>query len=190
MSALIMMTADAEAALGAYVHMTALEGAPADVEGRSFLGTSVAFVTRQHHVDHGGRSNRLVSATVARLIGIVSDDLQKPCWKPLPAPSAKPSPTTRRCASMARAAVIVRNEDRARPRAANLAFVEMPGFDLAVAIDEAVFETLCRMVSRLSEPFASAVDAAETRRDHIASAIITIMMKAITAVLEMPSPIL
>ena len=144
--------ADAEAALEARLaiaHEAALEAerqANAD-EARIFLesfggdlGNAVA--TRVDAME--AEVTRLVSATVARVIGgLVSDDLQKRSLEAL-------ARTVREAVADNEAVRIgVRGplslfetlKTALGPRAANLDFVEMPGFDLTVAIDEAVFET-------------------------------------------------
>jgi len=144
--------ADAEAALEARLaiaHEAALEAerqANAD-EAKIFLESfggdlGKAVATRVDAME--AEVTRLVGATVARVIGgLVSDDLQKRSLEAL-------ARTIREAVADSEAVRIgVRGplslfetlKTALGPRAANLDFVEAAGFDLTVAIDEAVFET-------------------------------------------------
>lgn len=144
--------ADAETALEARLaiaHEAALEAerqAHAD-EAKIFLESfggdlGMAVATRVDAME--AEVTRLVSATVARVIGgLVSDDLQKRSLEAL-------ARTIREAVGDSEAVRIsVRGplslfetlKTALGPRAANLDFVEAAGFDLTVAIDEAVFET-------------------------------------------------
>ncbi|RWC33252.1 hypothetical protein [Mesorhizobium sp.] len=104
------------------------------------------------------RVTGLIAATVARIIGgIVSDDLQKRSVEVL-------ASAIREAVGDAEAVrVVVRGplslfetlKGSLGSRAANLDFVEAPGFDLTVAIDEAVFETrMAEWSTTLSEVLA------------------------------------
>jgi hypothetical protein len=104
------------------------------------------------------RVTGLVAATVARIIGgIVSDDLQKRSIEVL-------ASAIREAVGDAEAVRIVVHgplslfetlKASLGPRAANLDFVEAPGFDLTVAIDEAMFETrMAEWSTTLSEVLA------------------------------------
>jgi hypothetical protein len=144
--------ADAEAALEARLsiaHEATLEAerqANAD-EAKAFLegfGGDVgrAVVERidvmQAHVTD------LVGATVARIIGgIVSDNLQKRSLQALARTIAEAIADTEAVRVAVRGPLSMFETLKASlgTRAANLDFVEAPGFDLTVAIDEAVFET-------------------------------------------------
>jgi len=144
--------ADAEAALEARLaiaHEAALEAerqANAD-EARIFLesfggdlGNAVA--TRVDAME--AEVTRLVSATVARVIGgLVSDDLQKRSLEALARTIGKAVADNEavRIGVRGPLSLFETLKTALGPRAANLDFVEMPGFDLTVAIDEAVFET-------------------------------------------------
>jgi hypothetical protein len=90
------------------------------------------------------RVTDLVVATVARIIGgIVSDDLQKRSLEALSSAvrEAVGDSEAVRIAVSGPLSLFETLKASLGPRAANLDFVETPGFDLTVAIDEAVFET-------------------------------------------------
>ena len=154
---------DAETALEARLaiaHQAALEAqnqANAD-EARAFLesfGSDVGVAVTARIDAMEAKVSELVGATVARIIGgIISDDLQKRSLEAL-------AGTIREAVSDSEAVrIAVRGplslfetlKASLGPRAANLDFVEAPGFDLTVAIDEAVFETrIAEWSSALSE---------------------------------------
>ncbi|RUU87344.1 hypothetical protein EOD00_31235, partial [Mesorhizobium sp. M7A.T.Ca.TU.009.01.3.1] len=90
------------------------------------------------------RVTGLVAATVARIIGgIVSDDLQKRSIEALAGAIREAVGDAEAVRIVVRGPLSMFETLKASlgPRAANLDFVEAPGFDLTVAIDEAVFET-------------------------------------------------
>jgi hypothetical protein len=144
--------ADAEAALEARLsvaHEAALEAerqANAD-EAKTFLDSfggdlGRAVVERIDVME--ARVTDLVGATVARIIGgIVSDDLQKRSLEALARTIGEAIDDTEAVRIAVRGPLSMFETLKASlgPRAANLDFVEASGFDLTVAIDEAVFET-------------------------------------------------
>jgi hypothetical protein len=86
----------------------------------------------------------LVGATVARIIGgIVSDDLQKRSLEALARTIGEAVADSEAVRIAVRGPLSLFETLKASlgPRAAQLDFVEAPGFDLTVIIDEAVFET-------------------------------------------------
>ncbi|MEO5756649.1 MAG: hypothetical protein ABIQ51_07310 [Mesorhizobium sp.] len=90
------------------------------------------------------RVTELVAATVARIIGgIVSDDLQKRSMEALVRSVREAVGDSEAVRISVRGPLSLFETLRASlgPRAANLDFVEAPGFDLTVMIDETVFET-------------------------------------------------
>ncbi|RVD51173.1 hypothetical protein EN750_31140, partial [Mesorhizobium sp. M7A.F.Ca.ET.027.03.2.1] len=90
------------------------------------------------------RVTGLVAATVARIIGgIVSDDLQKRSIEALAGAIREAVGDAEAVRIVVRGPLSMFETLKASlgPGAANLDFVEAPGFDLTVAIDEAVFET-------------------------------------------------
>lgn len=90
------------------------------------------------------RVTELVAATVARVIGgIVSDDLQKRSLAALTRSIHEAVGDSEAVRVGVRGPLSLFETLRTAlgPRAANLDFVEAPGFDLTVTIDEAVFET-------------------------------------------------
>ena len=90
------------------------------------------------------RVTDLVAATVARVIGgIVSDDLQKRSLAALTRSIHEAVGDSEAVRVGVRGPLSLFETLRTAlgPRAANLDFVEAPGFDLTVTIDEAVFET-------------------------------------------------
>lgn len=90
------------------------------------------------------RVTDLVAATVARIIGgVVSDDLQKRSLEALASAirEAVGDAEAVRIAVRGPLSLFETLKASLGPRAANLDFVEAPGFDLTVVIDEAVFET-------------------------------------------------
>ena len=101
---------------------------------------------RQDRRAAGARADRreLVGATVARIIGgIISDDLQKRSLEALAGTIREAVGDSEAVRIAVRGPLSLFETLKASlgPRAANLDFVEAPGFDLTVAIDEAVFET-------------------------------------------------
>ena len=155
--------ADAEAALEARLalaHQAALEAqnqANAD-EAKAFLESfggdvGVAVVARIDAME--AKVSELVGATVARIIGgIVSDDLQKRSLEALAGTIREAVGDSEAVRIAVRGPLSLFETLKASlgPRAANLDFVEAPGFDLTVAIDEAVFETrIAEWSSALSE---------------------------------------
>ena len=104
------------------------------------------------------RVTGLVAATVARIIGgIVSDDLQKRSLEALAGAirEAVGDAEAVRIAVRGPLSLFETLKASLGPRAANLDFVETPGFDLTVAIDEAVFETrMAEWSTTLSEVLA------------------------------------
>ncbi|UVK47219.1 hypothetical protein BPNPMPFG_002980 [Mesorhizobium sp. AR07] len=104
------------------------------------------------------RVTGLVAATVARIIGgIVSDDLQKRSIEVLASAirEAVGDAEAVRIAVRGPLSLFETLKASLGPRAANLDFVETPGFDLTVAIDEAVFETrMAEWSTALSEVLA------------------------------------
>lgn len=90
------------------------------------------------------RVTDLVAATVARIIGgVVSDDLQKRSLEALAGAVREAAGDGEAVRIAVRGPLSLFETLKASlgPRAANLDFVEAPGFDLTVTIDEAVFET-------------------------------------------------
>lgn len=90
------------------------------------------------------RVAELVGATVARIIGgIVSDDLQKRSLEALARTigEAVADSDAVRIAVRGPLSLFETLKASLGPRAAQFDFVEAPGFDLTVVIDEAVFET-------------------------------------------------
>ncbi|MER9353564.1 hypothetical protein NKI61_09700 [Mesorhizobium sp. M0514] len=143
---------DAEAALEARLaisHQAALEAqrqANAD-EAKAFLesfgGDLGAVVTARIEIMEAKVSD-LVGATIARIIGgLVSDDLQKRSLEALAGTIREAVGDSEAVRIAVRGPLSLFETLKASlgPRAANLDFVEAPGFDLTVAIDEAVFET-------------------------------------------------
>ncbi|CAN7357266.1 hypothetical protein [Mesorhizobium sp. LjRoot246] len=104
------------------------------------------------------RVTGLIAATVARIIGgIVSDDLQKRSIEVLASAirEAVGDAEAVRIAVRGPLSLFETLKASLGPRAANLDFVEAPGFDLTVAIDEAVFETrMAEWSTTLSEVLA------------------------------------
>ena len=90
------------------------------------------------------RVTDLVTATVARIIGgVVSDDLQKRSLEALAGAvrEAVGDGEAVRIAVRGPLSLFESLKASLGPRIANLDFIEAPGFDLTVTIDEAVFET-------------------------------------------------
>jgi len=90
------------------------------------------------------RVTDLVAATVARIIGgVVSDDLQKRSLEALASAVRETVGDGEAVRIAVRGPLSLFETLKASlgPRAANLDFIETPGFDLTVTIDEAVFET-------------------------------------------------
>jgi hypothetical protein len=154
---------DAEAALEARLaiaHQAALEEerqANAD-EAKAFLesfGGDVGKAVAERLDAIEARVADLVGATVARIIGgIVSDDLQKRSLEALARTISEAVGDTEavRIAVRGPLSLFETLKTALGPRAASLDFVEVPGFDLTVAIDEAVFETrIAEWSSALSE---------------------------------------
>ena len=154
---------DAEAALEARLavaHEAALEAerqASAD-EAKTFFESfggdvGVAVAARIDAME--AKVSELVGATVARIIGgIVSDDLQKRSLEALAGTIREAVGDSEAVRIAVRGPLSLFETLKASlgPRAANLDFVEAPGFDLTVAIDEAVFETrIAEWSSALSE---------------------------------------
>jgi hypothetical protein len=104
------------------------------------------------------RVTELVAATVARIIGgIVSDDLQRRSLEALAGAirEAVGDAEAVRIAVRGPLSLFETLKASLGPRAANLDFVETPGFDLTVAIDETVFETrMAEWSTTLSEVLA------------------------------------
>ena len=158
--------AQAEAALEARLsiaHAAALEverQANAE-EARLFLeslGDDVGKAVSSRIDAMEARVTGLVAATVARIIGgIVSDDLQKRSLEALAGAirEAVGDAEAVRIAVRGPLSLFETLKASLGPRAANLDFVETPGFDLTVAIDEAVFETrMAEWSTTLSEVLA------------------------------------
>ncbi|AZO45065.1 hypothetical protein EJ076_30155 [Mesorhizobium sp. M7D.F.Ca.US.005.01.1.1] len=156
----------AEAALEARLsaaHDAALEAerqANAD-EARVFLeslGDDVGKAVSSRIDTMEARVTGLVAATVARIIGgIVSDDLQKRSIEVLASAIHEAVGDAEAVRIVVRGPLSLFETLKASlgPRAANLDFVEAPGFDLTVAIDEAVFETrMAEWSTTLSEVLA------------------------------------
>ncbi|OBQ73678.1 hypothetical protein [Mesorhizobium erdmanii] len=90
------------------------------------------------------RVTDLVTATVARIIGgVVSDDLQKRSLEALAGAVREAVGDSEAVRVAVRGPLSLFETLKASlgSRAANLDFIEAPGFDLTVTIDEAVFET-------------------------------------------------
>lgn len=104
------------------------------------------------------RVTGLVAATVARMIGgIVSDDLQKRSIEALAGAMREAVGDAEAVRISVRGPLSLFESLKAAlgTRAANLDFTETPGFDLTVAIDEAVFETrMAEWATTLSEVLA------------------------------------
>ncbi|RWC43678.1 MAG: hypothetical protein EOS55_22050 [Mesorhizobium sp.] len=104
------------------------------------------------------RVTGLIAATVARIIGgIVSDDLQKRSIEVLASAIREAVGDAEAVRVVVRGPLSLFETLKASlgSRAANLDFVEAPGFDLTVAIDEAVFETrMAEWSTTLSEVLA------------------------------------
>jgi hypothetical protein len=144
--------AQAEATLGERLvaaHDAALEAerqANAE-EARAFLesfGGDVGKAVSLRIDAMEARVTDLVAATVARIIGgVVSDDLQKRSLEALAGAvrEAAGDGEAVRIAVRGPLSLFETLKTSLGPRAANLDFVEAPGFDLTVTIDEAVFET-------------------------------------------------
>ena len=158
--------AQAEAALEARLsiaHEAALEAerqANAE-EARVFLeslGDDVGKAVSLRIDAMEARVTGLVAATVARMIGgIVSDDLQKRSIEALAGAirEAVGDAEAVRIAVHGPLSLFETLKASLGPRAANLDFTETPGFDLTVAIDEAVFETrMAEWSTTLSEVLA------------------------------------
>ncbi|WP_457150808.1 hypothetical protein [Mesorhizobium sp. P5_C1] len=158
--------AQAEAALEARLsiaHEAALEAerqANAE-EARVFLeslGDDVGKAVSLRIDAMEARVTGLVAATVARMIGgIVSDDLQKRSIEALAGAirEAVGDAEAVRIAVRGPLSLFETLKASLGPRAANLDFTETPGFDLTVAIDEAVFETrMAEWSTTLSEVLA------------------------------------
>lgn len=158
--------AQAEAALEARLsiaHEAALEAerqANAE-EARVFLeslGDDVGKAVSLRIDAMEARVAALVAATVARMIGgIVSDDLQKRSIEALAGAirEAVGDAEAVRIAVRGPLSLFETLKASLGPRAANLDFIETPGFDLTVAIDEAVFETrMAEWSTTLSEVLA------------------------------------
>jgi hypothetical protein len=158
--------AQAEAALEARLsiaHEAALEAerqANAE-EARVFLeslGDDVGKAVSLRIDAMEARVTGLVAATVARMIGgIVSDDLQKRSIDALAGAirEAVGDAEAVRIAVRGPLSLFETLKASLGPRAANLDFTETPGFDLTVAIDEAVFETrMAEWSTTLSEVLA------------------------------------
>ncbi|MBM2712241.1 hypothetical protein JQK88_13455 [Mesorhizobium caraganae] len=143
---------DAEAALEARLaiaHQAALEAqnqANAD-EAKAFLesfGSDVGLAVAARIDAMEAKVSELVGATVARIIGgIVSDDLHKRSLEALAGTIREAVGDSEAVRIAVRGPLSLFETLKASlgPRAANLDFVEAPGLDLTVAIDEAVFET-------------------------------------------------
>ncbi|WP_027060074.1 hypothetical protein [Mesorhizobium loti] len=144
--------AQAEATLGERLvaaHDAALEAerqANAE-EARVFLdsfGGDVGAAVASRIDAMEARVTDLVAATVARIIGgVVSDDLQKRSLEALAGAVREAAGDAEAVRIAVRGPLSLFETLKASlgPRAANLDFVEAPGFDLTVTIDEAVFET-------------------------------------------------
>ncbi|RUW95780.1 hypothetical protein EN851_11830 [Mesorhizobium sp. M8A.F.Ca.ET.208.01.1.1] len=144
--------AQAEAALGerlAATHQAALEAerqANAE-EARAFLdsfGGDVGKAVSSRLDAMEARVTDLVGATVARVIGgVVSDDLRKRSLEALAGAirEAVRDGEAVRIAVRGPLSLFETLKASLGPRAENLDFIEAPGFDLTVTIDEAVFET-------------------------------------------------
>jgi hypothetical protein len=158
--------AEAEAALEmrlATAHAAALEAerqANAE-EARVFLesiGHDVGKAVSARIEAMETRVTGLVSAAVARIIGgIVTDDLQRRSIDALALAvrDAVGDADAVRIAVRGPLSLFDTLKASLGPRAANLDFIETPGFDLTVAIDETVFETrMAEWSSTLSEVLA------------------------------------
>ena len=130
-------------------HKTALEAerqANAD-EAKAFLesiGEDVGKTVALRINMMEARVTELVGATVARVVGgIVSDDLQKRSLEALARSIREAVGDSEAVRIGVRGPLSLFETLQAAlgSRAANLDFVEAPGFDLTVTIDEAVFET-------------------------------------------------
>ncbi|MBZ9747870.1 hypothetical protein LB516_21770 [Mesorhizobium sp. CO1-1-7] len=144
--------AQAEAALGerlAAAHEAALQAerqANAE-EAKAFLdsfGGDVGKAVSSRIDAMEARVTDLVAATVARIIGgVVSDDLRKRSLEALAGAirEAVGDGEAVRIAVRGPLSLFETLKASLGSRAANLDFIEAPGFDLMVTIDEAVFET-------------------------------------------------
>ncbi|MEI9408993.1 hypothetical protein [Mesorhizobium salmacidum] len=144
--------AQAEAALGerlAATHEAALEAerrANAE-EAKAFLdsfGGDVGKAVSSRLDAMEARVTDLVGATVARIIGgVVSDDLRKRSLEALAGAvrGAVGDGEAVRITVRGPLSLFETLKASLGPRAENLDFIEAPGFDLTVTIDEAVFET-------------------------------------------------
>jgi hypothetical protein len=158
--------AEAEAALEMRLtsaHAAALEAerqANAE-EAQVFLesiGHDVGEAVSVRMADMEARVTHLVSTAVARIIGgIVTDDLQRRSIEALALAvrDAVGDAEAVRIAVRGPLSLFETLKASLGPRAANLDFVETPGFDLTVAIDETVFETrMAEWSATLSEVLA------------------------------------
>lgn len=158
--------AEAQAALEARLtseHAAALEAerqANAE-EARVFLdslGDDVGKAVQLRIDAMEARVTGLVCASVARIIGgMVSSDLQKRSIEALAVAihEAVGDAEAVRIAVRGPLSLFESLKRSLGPRAPNLDFVETPGFDLTVVIDEAVFETrMAEWVTTLSEVLA------------------------------------
>ncbi|MER9580628.1 hypothetical protein [Mesorhizobium sp. M0276] len=130
-------------------------------EARVFLesiGDDIGKAVSQRIDAMEARVTGLVAATVARIVGgIISDDLQKRSIEVLASAirEAVGDAEAVRIAVRGPLSLFETLKASLGPRAANLDFVETPGFDLTVAIDEAVFETrMAEWSTTLSEVLA------------------------------------
>lgn len=108
------------------------------------LGDDVGKAVSQRIDAMEARVTGLVAATVTRIIGgIVSDDLRKRSLEALASAvrEAVADAEAVRIAVRGPLSLFETLKTALGPRAANLDFVEAPGFDLTVAIEETVFET-------------------------------------------------
>ncbi|TPM33095.1 hypothetical protein [Mesorhizobium sp. B2-3-5] len=116
-------------------------------EARSFLesfGGDIGKAVSSRIDAMEARVTDLVAATVARIIGgVVSDDLQRRSLEALASAvrEAVGDGEAVRVAVRGPLSLFETLKASLGARAANLDFVEAPGFDLTVTIDEAVFET-------------------------------------------------
>ncbi|MBZ9964509.1 hypothetical protein [Mesorhizobium sp. BR1-1-2] len=158
--------AQAEAALGE--RLAAAHEAAMDAERRANAEEAKAFL-ESFGGDVGeavslridameARVTDLVAATVARIIGgIVSDDLQRRSLEALAGAVREAVGDGEAVRIVVRGPLSLFEALKASlgARAANLDFIEAPGFDLTVSIDEAVFETrMAEWSATLSEVLA------------------------------------
>ncbi|MFK0687788.1 hypothetical protein ACFX5Q_06225 [Mesorhizobium sp. IMUNJ 23033] len=144
--------AEAEAALEARLavdHQAALDAerqANAE-EAKAFLdsfGGDLGAAVAAHIEAMETRVTGLVGATVGRIVGgIVTDDLQKRSIEALARTigEAVADSEAVRISVRGPLSLFETLKTSLGPRAAQLDFVESPGFDLTIAIDETVFET-------------------------------------------------